>query len=336
MTLTSIGDLARHFQSIQQNRLLRSEMDRRTQELSTGEVTDIAQSLGGDTTKLAAVDRSLSLNQSYARAASDTASFLDVKQLGLERIDSLRGDLADQLLLVEPTGATPPIDAMSNIAQSSFSDLVSALNSSHGGRALFAGTASDGAALAGQTTILNALVNDVSGATDAASLLAAVDDWFDAPGGGFETSAYVGGPDAGNTRRIAAGREVDLGDSAASRSMRQVLKMTAIGAIANRSDLSLTERDRATLIRTAGEGLLSAAEGVATTRSALGAQQAKVELAQSQGAAEASVLSQIRNDYVGADPFETATALKEIQTQLETHYTLVARLSRLSLAEYLR
>jgi len=39
---------------------------------------------------------------------------------------------------------------------------------------------------------------------------------------------------------------------------------------------------------------------------------------------------------VNADPFETASTLQAVQLQLETHYAMTARLSRLSLAEYLR
>ena len=52
-------------------------------------------------------------------------------------------------------------------------------------------------------------------------------------------------------------------------------------------------------------------------------------------AAEASALQIARNGLVAADPYDTATAIQAVQTQIETLYTLTARLSRLSLTDYL-
>jgi flagellar hook-associated protein 3 FlgL len=41
------------------------------------------------------------------------------------------------------------------------------------------------------------------------------------------------------------------------------------------------------------------------------------------------------NDLVSADPFDTATRLQSVQLQLETHYSVVGRLSQLSLLRYI-
>jgi flagellar hook-associated protein 3 FlgL len=43
-----------------------------------------------------------------------------------------------------------------------------------------------------------------------------------------------------------------------------------------------------------------------------------------------------RSDIVSVDPFEVATELQNLQVQLETIYTITARLSGLSLTKYLR
>jgi flagellar hook-associated protein 3 FlgL len=43
-----------------------------------------------------------------------------------------------------------------------------------------------------------------------------------------------------------------------------------------------------------------------------------------------------RADLVAIDPFEAATRMEAAQTQLETLYSVTARLSRLSLVDFLR
>ncbi len=42
-----------------------------------------------------------------------------------------------------------------------------------------------------------------------------------------------------------------------------------------------------------------------------------------------------RTELIGADPYDTATEMEAVQGQLETLYTVTARLSRLSLADFL-
>ncbi|MFU8825328.1 MAG: hypothetical protein ACNA7N_13905, partial [Yoonia sp.] len=41
------------------------------------------------------------------------------------------------------------------------------------------------------------------------------------------------------------------------------------------------------------------------------------------------------NDLISADPFDTATRLQSVQLQLETHYTVVGRMSQLSLLRFI-
>ena len=53
-------------------------------------------------------------------------------------------------------------------------------------------------------------------------------------------------------------------------------------------------------------------------------------------AAEATALGLAREALIGADPYEAAAALEAAETQLETLYTLTARISRLSLVNFLR
>mgnify|MGYP006193710875 CR=1 FL=1 len=59
-------------------------------------------------------------------------------------------------------------------------------------------------------------------------------------------------------------------------------------------------------------------------------------LYQARNSAEITALELARAKIVSVDPFEAATKVKEAQTQLEMIYAVTARLSSLSLMEYLR
>ena len=81
--------------------------------------------------------------------------------------------------------------------------------------------------------------------------------------------------------------------------------------------------------------LPATATDVATTQGALGVLEAEVERITVAQNAEISALTLARNEIANADPFETASALQAVQLQLETHYQMTARLSQLSLVNFI-
>ena len=60
-----------------------------------------------------------------------------------------------------------------------------------------------------------------------------------------------------------------------------------------------------------------------------------VEQADTRNGAQQTALSLARSNLVAADPYETASALTQTEGNLQTLYALTARLSRLSLTDYL-
>jgi leucyl/phenylalanyl-tRNA--protein transferase len=67
----------------------------------------------------------------------------------------------------------------------------------------------------------------------------------------------------------------------------------------------------------------------------LGGLQAQVDRAQTRNESEAAALGMARTGMVQIDPYDAATRLQNTETQLQLIYTLTARISRLSLADYL-
>ena len=82
--------------------------------------------------------------------------------------------------------------------------------------------------------------------------------------------------------------------------------------------------------------LFEASTGVITVRGEVGVLENRLETARTRNSVETDTLAMARAEMVGADPFETATRLQMVQTQLDTFYTLTARLSQLNLTGYLR
>ena len=71
-------------------------------------------------------------------------------------------------------------------------------------------------------------------------------------------------------------------------------------------------------------------------RAEIGSAQAHIENASARNAAEKTALEISRNELVAVDPYETATRLEAVRNQLDTLYALTVRMSRLSLAEYMK
>ena len=84
-----------------------------------------------------------------------------------------------------------------------------------------------------------------------------------------------------------------------------------------------------------GDRLVGGSRGLTALQAAVGSVQATVEDAATRNEAEAMGLKIMHNKLASADPYESATALTEAEGRLEKLYALTARLSRLSLADYL-
>ena len=86
----------------------------------------------------------------------------------------------------------------------------------------------------------------------------------------------------------------------------------------------------------AGETMITSQGELAVLQAHIGTVESRIEDAKIINSAEGAALDLARSEMLGVDPYETATKLENTQTQLETLYALTARLSRLSLVDFLR
>lgn len=336
MPTISIGDMARHFNATRTNLQIRDRMVTLGQELSSGLVADLPAHLGGDQARLADLDRRIALSDSFGRASRELGQMLSVIQTTFDSLDSMRATLADQFIQITENSPRAQRTQASEAGAQGFVQMVDAFNTRFGNNALFAGAATDGAALAPAQDMLDDIRIAIGGAVAATDVIDAITQWFDDPAGGFATMGYLGDTGAPLTRTIDTGAEVTVTARADHAAIRDLLKAGAIAAMAGDPALGLPDDTTAYMLRESGLQMMAVVTPLTELRAAVGLSEERVEIATSRLAARKAALTVMRNDLSLADPYETATALQAVQTQLETHYTLTARMARLTLTEYLR
>ena len=335
MASLTLGDLASSFQMRRDNVRIRADMLRLTTELSTGRKADVSTAVSGDFGPVTGIEHQLRLLTGYDTAAKEAGFFAANAQQALERLHSGSLGLAPMLINVGGTNAAVVNDAIIGQARAEFSTAVSALNLQVGGRSVFAGTATGGAALIPAEDMLAELRTLVAGETTAAGVAGVVSAWF-GPGGGFETTAYVGSDQPLAPMRVADGVSVRLEAKADDPALRDTLKGLAMAALIGDSPVAGNPREEAGLAGLAGEALLRGQSRLVSLRAQIGTMQATVEKAAARNGAETTQLEIARNKLTAIDPFKVATELQSLEVQMETLYTMTARLSRLKLTDFLR
>ncbi|WP_300515654.1 flagellin [Aliiroseovarius sp.] len=335
MSNLTIGDMVGTFQTQRLTRQLKAELTRLSTELTTGVRENTASKMTGDFGPIAGIERTLKALDAYRTATSEAAIVTDTVQLSLEYIQTTNQELVPGLLQASSARNSTLIQTSAIDAEQKFASVVSHLNTRLADRTLMAGAATDGPALAGADTIMAALVAGTSGATTAADVSTAVDAWFDAPGGGFETLGYLGSTSGMGLTRIGDGDLVRQPVRADDQALRDVMKSYAKSALIAEGVLTGDVDEQAALTKIAAEGLLTADGALTTLRAQVGAQQARIEDISVQNAAERSALEIARADLIGADPYDTATELEAVYGQIETLYTVTARIAQLNFTDYM-
>ncbi|MFX0542036.1 flagellin [Roseovarius sp. S4756] len=335
MMFHAIGDLAQSISIRRQSASAESDVMRLTKELSSGKTSNVSQHLGGSFGQLADMETQLALKQAYRTAGTLASTQAAMMQSALEIVQIQMTGLAGQAMQTGFTGGGAALGVVSNGAQEVLGTMVSALNTTVAGRAVFAGSSVRTAPLASSAQIMDAARLAVAGSTDASAVMAALDGFFDSAGGGFETMIYLGGTDDLSPHRLGNGEEVSLAIRADDTQIRTALKNTVMAALSGDNTLALSDDERMTLMRASGTAMSVGVDELIGLRADLGTAEERIDQSMTRNAAEQSSLKIARNDLLAVDPFETASALEQAQLRLEMIYTLTARSSRLSLVNFL-
>lgn len=335
MTLMSVGDLARTFTMRRHSTELKQALERLSTESTTGQTADLAGTVRGDYSPIAGLHHALSALAAYRTAINEATVFAATTQQTLQTIETLASDGAAGL--IHSSQSTNPallITSGLDIRQR-FTSAVAALNTRVGDRSLLAGTATDGPAVAPAEDILAALRAATAGQRFASGFAAAVAAWFDDPLG-YGSIGYTGSAVPLAPFDLAEGEAVQLATTANDPAIRDLLEGMALGALVGEGALQTDPTEQRALARIAGDTMLVNSSALTYVQATMGASEARIAEAATGNAAETAALHLAQAAIVNVDPYEAASALQQTQTQLETLYAITARLSNLSLTDFLR
>lgn len=335
MAQISFGDMATTYRNTSRQADFKATITRLTAELTTGVRQSTATLDTGDYGPISGIERGLRLSSALIVANTEAAQFAEFIQTGMDTLQTQATESASTLLIASNSSDRAALANAAQDAASRLDSAIAALNTRFADRAVFAGTASEGRAVVSATDMLDALELAVAGQTDADGVKAAVHSWFFDSGGGYETLAYLGSSTAPGAFRIGQSETAQVQVTAASDEVRQTLENLALATLVHRDVLSGDSVGQSALLRSAGEGLLSAEGALSLSRAAVGLVQSRIEESGVALASEKTALQQMRADLIGVDLYDVATELENTQSQLETLYSITARLSRLSLADFL-
>lgn len=335
MVQMSIGDLSSSFWNQVNSRRLKASMENLSQEISTGKVTDLHMATGGDFKNLSSLESALTSLQAYKTSTAEAALFAETMQRSLANIQETTSEISSALFLAASSDSENIVKVTASDARSRFSSIISVLNSQIGNRSMFSGTETSSNPLISADEIIANIKVAIAAETTASGVEAVVSSWFGDSGGGFETIAYQGSENFLPAFRLGPNDTTSLEIRADSQGVRDLLKGFTLAALVADGTLSGSHSERLEMTRFAANHLLNSEDSITELRAHVGSIEARIESAHVRNTAEVSALELARSSILSSDPYNSATNLQTVQTQLEFLYAITAKISKLNLVNYI-
>lgn len=326
-------------------------------EMSTGKKADISADLGSRGAVLIGLRNDFAATQEYIQGNGVIAGRMEVMQTALGTVGEAASGVRDTVLAIGENADGAVID---RAARDAIEQVTMALNSNFSGRFLFSGTAVDTRPAMGPDERITAadptplelmdqaaadyfgvpLANldaALAGATEADidGLVAEFDQIF---AGTHATYDFGAAFYAGNDERVSGqiGGEVatDYGINADDPALREVLKGLYLMHAFPEDRLNADASKHLNQLATSRLG--GGTDALTQDRARLGLQQETVERVTERHEVEAGVMNTQIVEMEQADQFETAARLNSLTSQLDATFAVTARLSDLSLLNFLR
>lgn len=334
MSTTSIGDLAQSFMLRHRNAALKQDMMRLTQELSTGQVSDVRQVLSGNYGYLTDIERRLDVLAGYQVATTEAAMFANGMQTALGRYQDAGERLANTLVVAGSSSVGNVASDIASEARMTVDILIGALNTKVAGRSIFGGTATNRAVTASAETLLTELKAAMSGATSPSDMFAAAEAWFDDPAG-YGSVVYQGASTPMAPMRLSENESISFDLRATEPELKNMLRFASVAALADEVNFGLSANEKSQVFVESGASLLGTRDAVISLQARTGFSEAQIDVISTRNATEITSSNFEKNALLNVDPYETATKLEEVQFQLQSLYSVTVRMSQLSLVNFL-
>lgn len=329
MSIQGYGDAARWTAMALHGARLKAAMETLSHEMSSGQKSDLPQHLGLDASRVNEIDVGLGRMAAFDENGKLAATLLATQQAALGKFETARLAVA-KISISGTTRMTATIEsAIQAEAESNFGTMVASLRVKTAGRFVFSGDQPAQSPLPPAEDILHDLRGTINFSQPAAQISQDIEDYFLSSTGTFATTHYQGGTDS-VTIPVSEQRNAQVGTTADHIGLRQILAETAKLALIGSYG---TDQAKIELANDAGTSLQGMAQAI-HLKGTLGAVENLVDSARGENSATRTAVIIERNARVSADPLETATQLKQAEVQLEVHYNLLNRMSKLSLVNY--
>lgn len=329
--------------------LLQTNLSRSQKEFSTGRHADLAAALGSRTGRSFTLVGTRSSIEATLSSNNITISRLDAIQTTLGALLADAQEMRKSVISAQPTKGEA--EALASKARQALSDTVSKLNTSSSGGFLFGGVSSD-----------KMPINDYF-ADPSSTAKTAVDSAFVAAFGFSQTSASAAGISSAQIQAFLAGPFDALfsatnwkanWSNASDKVQRSQISLSATtesSVSANEPALRqlaktytmLTDLGGANMngaayevvLETATDTLNNSIELLMKIQSRVGVMQNAVKTASDVMKLQQDTVSQQLAELEGVDNMEAGSRVQNLLTQIETAYTLTARISQLTLTKYL-
>ena len=332
MALTFTPDLL-SYSSLSRNVAdLKARADVTRTESVTGRYEDITAQTNGDIGGAHLTKKALDDVIAYKENLTFSQNQAAAVQTVLDSVNTDGARIATEALAAAERDDNAALRTSVEEARAAVKSVFAALNTSVGGRALFSGDVAERAPLASPDQFIADIEAIMASAVDAADAEAMLDTYFNDPTGGFATSIYQGGAGEAPGVEIAPGVRLDVSAKADDQSVRDLLR--GLASIAAYDSAGFADRD--TLIEDGGTLVLEAGVDLTDLRARIGVGESRIEAAITRYTQEEAALTTLFNQKTARDPYEAASELRLLETQLEASYLLTSRLSQLTIANYLR
>ena len=304
---------------------LRTQIGKTSTEATTGRYEDLTLHLSGRIGKAMLGQKALADISTDREVLNLRASRLSLIQTSLGTVQESSSGIAANMLSAIGGEHETDVGIAARYAKAALSASLSSLNARYGDRFLFAGDATSTLPFSDQSALLADIELIADSATDSADFATQLDDYFTSPTGGWLQNIYQGSTTASDPESVTA-------DNDAIKSLIRDLAVLAISG----PDGPLASLDGyKTLVQETSLSLSSSETQITNLRADLGVYEERNAIEQKTLDTEETVLTASFNDLTARDQYEAATELQSLQTTLEASYLITARLSQLSLLNYL-
>ena len=304
---------------------LRTQIGKTSTEATTGRYEDLTLHLSGRIGKAMLGQKALADISTDREVLNLRATRLSLIQTSLGTVQESSSGIAANMLSAIGGEHETDVGIAARDAKAALSASLSSLNARYGDRFLFAGDATSTLPFSDQSALLADIELIADSATDSADFATQLDDYFTSPTGGWLQNIYQGSTTASDPESVTA-------DNDAIKSLIRDLAVLAISG----PDGPLASLDGyKTLVQETSLSLSSSETQITNLRADLGVYEERNAIEQKTLDTEETVLTASFNDLTARDQYEAATELQSLQTTLEASYLITARLSQLSLLNYL-